>query len=238
MEELHRTPVPPTAEELRLLGGTFLLSGLTEEEAIRALAAVSPTVCAYGAGASVVEAGHQFSAIGILTTGELSVLRSGEHRRVVHRTLRAGEIFGVSSLFGGEDGFPTTVVAAADSRVLFLSEEDVRAMATAVPKVAFNYIAILTDKIRFLNRRLDTLAGRSAEERVAEHLVHGIGENGSLGTTKSALASLLGLGRASLYRILDLFEKKGWILTHRDRIEILDAAAIKSFINDRKETKK
>jgi CRP-like cAMP-binding protein len=189
-------------------------------------------------GAAVVEAGSRFSAIGILTEGEASVVRRGEHRRVVHRTLRAGDVFGVSSLFGQEDGFPTDVVTTAPSRILFLDEEDVRAMVTAVPRIAFNYIALLSDKIRFLNRRLDTLAGRSAEERVAEHLLSGIGADGILGTTKSALASLLGLGRASLYRILDLFEKKGWILTHRDRIEILDAVAIKSFITDRKETKK
>ena len=62
-----------------------------------------------------------------------------------------------------------------------------------------------------------------------------LGTDGTLGITKSALASMLGLGRASLYRILDLFEESGFIRTARDRIEILDSQALKLFIKNRKE---
>lgn len=232
--KLHIDPTSPQ-EALPLLLGTFLLAGLTEGEALAALSRTEPRIARFLPGEVIVSAGEPFSAIGIVTEGEIAIARGGEHRKVLHRTLGRGEIFGASSLFGGEGTFPTTVTAPHGATLLLLGEEDVRAMIAAVPRVAENYIRMLTGKIRFLNRRLDTLAGRSAEERVAEYLLNGIGERGTLGITKSALASLLGLGRASLYRILDLFEEKGWIKTYRDRIELCDAAALNTFIKNRKE---
>ena len=231
---LHKNAHPGN-EIAGLLIGTFLFSGLTESEARAALSHTAPRTVRFTAGEVIVAAGERFSAIGIVTEGEVAIARGGEHRKVLHRTLGRGELFGASSLFGNEGGFPTTVTAPHGATVILLCEEDVRAMITAVPRIAENYIRMLTGKIRFLNHRLDTLAGRSAEERVAEHLLHGIGTDGTLGITKSALASLLGLGRASLYRILDLFEAKGWIKTYRDRIELTDAAALNEFIKSRKE---
>ena len=227
---------PSAGATLAPLFDTFLFSGLTEGEAKEALSHAAPRTVRFASGDVIVAAGDRFSAIGIVAEGEIAIARGGEHRKVLHRTLGRGEIFGASSLFGNEGGFPTTVTAPNGATVILLGEKDVRAMMTAVPRVAENYIRMLTGKIRFLNRRLDTLAGRSAEERVAEHLLHDIGADGSLGITKSALASLLGLGRASLYRILDLFEEKGWIKPHRDRIELTDAAALKEFIKSRKES--
>ena len=213
----------------------MLLDGLSAPEKEQAYAAAMPRVLSYTAGECVVSAGEYFGVLGIVTHGELSVIRSGEHRPVIHKRLAPPDVFGVSSLFGKECPFPTTVRADCESTVLLLDEASVERMLAAVPRVARNYIALLTEKIRFLNRRLDTLAGRSAEERVAAFLLTRVGRDGALGITKSALASTLGLGRASLYRILDGMQAAGIVRPHRDRIEILDTAALQQFINNRKE---
>ncbi len=206
-----------------------LVAGLSVGEKEAALAAASPLCRRYAAKETVVAAGDAFSAIGIVADGCLSITRSGEHRRVIHKQARYAEIFGVSSLFGGEGGFPTTVIAEAASTVLLLDEGSVSRMLIAVPAVARNYISLLTEKIRFLNQRLDTLAGRSAEERVASYLLSRKGAGTTLGITKSALASTLGLGRASLYRILDEMERAEVIRTGRTSIEVLDPRALASF---------
>ena len=213
----------------------FLLDGLTEDEKEAAYIAAAPRLASSAVGECVVTAGEHFSAIGIVASGELSVTRSGERRRVIHKHLTPPDVFGVSSLFCGQCAFPTTVYAERDSTVLLLDEAGIERMLAAVPRTARNYIALLTEKIRFLNHRLDTLAGRSAEERVAAFLLSRVGEDGALGLTKSALASSLGLGRASLYRILDGMTDGGLIRAHRDRIEILDPEALQQFIDCRKE---
>ena len=225
-----------TEKDRDVLFGTPLFSGFDSDERLRASIRLPAKVALFSANETIIEAGTQFAAIGILTDGEAAVIRSGERRRVIHKTLSAGDIFGVSSLFDAADPFPTTIRATDDCRIVFISEQEIGDLLETFPKIAKNYIKLLTQKIRFLNHRLDTFAGRSAEERVAEHLLSEIGADGTLGTTKSALASMLGLGRASLYRILDLFENSGFIRTSRDRIEIQDAESLKTFIKNRKET--
>ena len=226
----------PTEKELDLLLATPLFTGICEEDRRRAIGYIDAHAVQFTQNETVVSAGTRFSAIGVLSHGEAAVVRSGEHRRVIHKTLTVGDVFGVSSLFDKQEEFPTTVKALCDCTVIFLTEQDVAGLLKNVPGFAENYIRLLTAKIRFLNHRLDSLAGRSAEERVADHLLSEIGADGALGVTKSALASMLGLGRASLYRILDLFEDGGFIRTSRNRIEILDGEALKSFIKTRKET--
>ena len=233
MSSTLKTPLLPM--DWTVLFQTPLFCGLTDEECKRAVAITSAYTACFLAGDVIVEAGTEFSAIGVIAEGEAAVIRSGERRPVIHKILPAGDIFGVSSLFDTSSTFPTTIKATEGCRIIFLSEQDVSALLETTPTIAKNYVKLLTKKIRFLNHRLDTLAGRSAEERVAEHLLSSIGEDGALGVTKSALASMLGLGRASLYRILELFEKNEFIRTSRDRIEILDEGALKTFIKNRKE---
>ena len=227
---------PATARETQILSRTFLFSGLSVNERRTALGAVTPMTASYRPGETVVEAGEQFSAIGLVTEGCLAITRQGERRPVIHRTLGPGEVFGVSSLFGNGEGFPTTVTAREPTTVLFLEEAEVHDLLATYPRAAEAYITLLTKKIRFLNERLDTLAGRSAEERVASYLLSHAGS--VLPYTKSALASLLGLGRASLYRILELFEENGLIRVLRDSIEVPDGTALESFIKNRKESRK
>ncbi len=227
--------LPLTEEELSILFDTALFRSLTDKEREAVKKCAFPERRIYSAGDRIVEAGQRFGAIGILTEGSLSVIREGEKRRVIHRTLSSGDIFGVSALFGGAVPFPTTILAESPASILLFDEKDLEQLFEIAPRIARNYIGLLTEKIRFLNGRLDSLAGRSAEERVASHLLSHTGEDGALGITKSALASLLGLGRASLYRILDLFEENGLIKAHRDRIEVINAEALKLFIKNRKE---
>ena len=224
---------PPTEGERGALLSSFLLSGLTEEETARALLVLPPTVTVYPQGGEIVTARSPFSSLGIVCSGRLSVMREGEARRVIHRRLAPGEVFGVSSLFLESEPFPTTVTAESEAAVLLLDEGGVTALFEAVPATATRYIALLTRKIRFLNRRLDTLAGRSAEERVAAHLLDATA--GAPPITRSALASLLGIGRASLYRILVLFEEQGLVDIKKKSITVKDAEALKTFIETRKE---
>ena len=226
---------PLSENDLPALFSAFLFRGLDDEECKRAASRTHAYTIRYSVNEIIVNAGEEFSALGILSNGTAAVIRSGEHRRVIHKSLSPGDVFGVSSLFDSPGVFPTTVMAIEPCSVIFLTENDITALLEEFPQISKNYIALLTKKIRFLNHRLDTLAGRSAEERVAEHLLTEIGVDGTIGVTKSALASHLGLGRASLYRILDLFEKNGFIRTFRDRIEVHDPNGIKTFIKNRKE---
>lgn len=216
----------------------ILVRGLSEEEKGEALRAATPRAVRFAAGETVVTAGDTFASVGLVAKGTLTVTRAGEHRRVIHKRLGETDLFGVSSLFGGNAPFPTTIIAETDALVLLFDEAGISRMLAAVPHTAERYIALLSEKIRFLNRRLDTLAGRSAEERVAAYLLSRTGNDGASGITRSALASTLGLGRASLYRALDALTAHGLIRMSREAIEVVDSEALNWYINTERNTKK
>ncbi|MBQ2719815.1 MAG: cyclic nucleotide-binding domain-containing protein, partial [Clostridia bacterium] len=116
-----------------------LARDLTDSEKEAAFLALDPRAVRYPQGAAVVRAGAPFAAVGLVAEGTLSVTRGGEHRRVIHKELGPAEIFGVSSLFGNGEGFPTTVTAKTEALVLFLDEAGVSRMLAAVPRAAVGY---------------------------------------------------------------------------------------------------
>ena len=87
-----------TSKDSCILSKAFFFVGLPKEEYERAIASIAPYTLHFSANQAIIKAGDTFSAIGILSEGEATVIRSGERRRVIHKTLSAGDVFGVSLL--------------------------------------------------------------------------------------------------------------------------------------------
>ena len=96
---------------------------------------------------------------------------------------------------------------------------------------AESYIRLLTSKIQFLNNRVKAYTSGSAEARLAFHLLS-LDESKSgrveVGVSKTDLADMLDIGRASLYRALDTLTEKGIIKYCKSEIIILDFDALTS----------
>ncbi len=216
---------PLTKKEKALLQEAFLFGGLSEEEKGAAIASLSFERHSFPAGEKLVSFGETFPYLGFLVTGALSVRQPGQ-KQVLYNRLAPGDLFGVACLFSPDEGFPTEVVALKTSSLLFIPEAAIGALLSAYPRVAKNYITFLSGRIRFLNSKLNALAGRSTEEKVAAFLIGGRGRS----LSKSALSSALGLGRASLYRALDRFRENGWIREEKGEIILLDEGALTKLV--------
>ena len=187
----------------------FLLDGLTGEERERCLAMATDERC-YQKGDVVCDAGCATRALVLVLSGGVRVY----HGRVVMNDLEAGCVFGVAALFGEEEPYPTTVVAAAQTRVLFVPQETVTAWVTAYPRVALNYIAFLSGRVRFLNRRLSTLTAGQTDGKLWCYLTANREPDGCvhLPGGMATLAKTLGMGRSSLYRSLDALVADGRVV--------------------------
>lgn len=75
-----------------------------------------------------------------------------------------------------------------------------------------HYISFLTGRIRFLNQKIGYLTAGSAEFKLSHYLLS-LGEYQTvvLPISMSALAEMLDLGRASLYRAFDTLTEDGFI---------------------------
>ena len=89
-----------------------------------------------------------------------------------------------------------------------------------------------------MNDKIDSFAATSAEEKTAKFLLNNTHENKIFSKMNmTQISSSLGIGRASLYRILDKFEALGAIKRADSEIIITDCQILKNILKE-KETKK
>ena len=94
---------------------------------------------------------------------------AGSNRPVLMSTLQQGDLFGAVTLYGSRDYFITRVIARSPCTALFLSRELVDELLMQDPRFARQYIAYLSDRIYFLNSKIDAFTGGSAESRLAAY---------------------------------------------------------------------
>ena len=88
-----------------------------------------------------------------------------------------------------------------------------RKLLSDYPVIAVNYISFLSDRIRFLNRRIDAFSAGSAVQKLYEYLAEMTdGEKSvTLSFGMAELARRLKMGRSSLYRSLEVLQENGLV---------------------------
>lgn len=154
-------------------------------------------------------------SLGIILKGKVSV-RKDRTSNVLINTLGNGDIFGGAALFSKYDRFIGTLRAETDSDILFIPENLMEEIIVKSPESAVRYIKYLSESLMFLNNRLDIFTAGGAEERTLEYIRKNsrTDENGRTvadGMSMTELSEYLAVGRATLYRILDEFQRNGII---------------------------
>lgn len=197
----------------------FLLQGLTEQERALCRQLAVTEERSYCKGDEIYTPGHAERALALVLEGHVRVFQG----RVPMNDLLTGDVFGVAALFGTGEEYPSTVVAQSDCRILYIPQETVVNWMKEVPTVAQNYVGFLSDRIRFLNRRLSTLTAGQTDGKLWRYLLAHRDENGvvTVADGMSELAERLDMGRSSLYRSLDSLTELGKIRRERKKIYIL-----------------
>lgn len=161
-------------------------------------------------------------AIGYVLSGTAIAVTNNDNN--VHmRSFQKGCCFGAAAIFGGKDGYVSTITAKSDAKILFISEEKLKGIFLKYPNAAINYIEFLSDKIRFLNEKLSVISCTNAEDTVLKYLISVADSENNAVIPKSMtlFAKTLGLGRATLYRCFESLEKDGLILRENNNIKVI-----------------
>ena len=194
----------------------FLLEGLTEEQVATCRRIAQTEEQFFDKGAVVYAPQNAQRALAFVLEGRLRVA----HGKVVMTALHPGDVFGAAALYGSTEPYPSIVTAVTPCRILLIPQETVSQWMAAVPRVGENYIRFLSDRIRFLNRRLSTLTAGPADDKLWRYLLAHRDEGGIVALPgMTELAERLDMGRSSLYRSLDA-------LTDAGRIRRLDKHTI------------
>lgn len=186
----------------------FLFNGLSEAELLQVKTLIGE--------AQMISKGEELyrcGALGIIKSGNATVKRNNETGNSVNmRTIGSCELFGAASVFGDWREGSSSIKALENCEVYYINESEFQNLLLKYPTVSLNYISYLSDKIRFLNRRIDALAAGSTQNKLYEYLVS-VSNSGRavLNISMSELARRLKIGRSSLYRDIDSLEQSGLI---------------------------
>ena len=196
-----------TPAQRELLSRCFLFEGLPPEGFGEVTGGLSAEV--YPAGEVIYSPRRFRRAMGVVLEGRLAVLKGKE---LLLKTLGPGQCFGAAAIFCPAEDYVTTVMAKTPSALVFLSGQWLTGLFAQHPASAVAYIAFLSQRIRFLNRKIDSFTAPSARETLYHHLLAAeVDGRVEVAGGYSQLARGLNIGRASIYRALDALEEEGVI---------------------------
>ena len=204
-------------DHMTLLRRHFLFQG-AEELVSDALAL---GVKAFPRGETICGPDTAERALGIVLDGRAEAV-SLTREQTVLAAFGPGDTFGAAALFGG-GGYVSLVRAVTGCTVLLLPEALLRQWFARCPRMAVNYIAFLSDRVRFLNGKIAIFTQEGAQQRLYRWLRANCDEAGRLPEKLSMtkLAGTLSMGRTSLYRAMEELERAGLIVRDGKRIEVI-----------------
>lgn len=199
-----------------ILSNIFLFKGISKKDIEHCCSFIGAEFLEYERD-EVMLSSETDKKIGILISGKASIF-SGDDG-VIIKKLSSGDIYGVAILFD-DAHYSTKVVATGKCKILSLNRAFVQSCIEYNSKIASNYIEYLAKKISFLNLKIDAYTAKTAENKLYSYLLQLPRDDNKivLKTDFSAIAKMIGIGRASLYRAFDKLEKDGLITKNNKEI--------------------
>jgi len=183
----------------------------TELESIFRLLEAQGEIETYQSGDSV-----EGDSLGIVIAGHVVITSEGEQdKEIILNIVGPAGVFRAATIFSRIHTHPTRIHARGKTKVLVIQTELLEHMLSRSPILMRNYMAFLAERITFLNKKIQTLAGGTVEDRILLYLGDRFNRTGSqtieLPMKVGELAASLNVSRASFYRALDELEAKGII---------------------------
>ncbi len=217
-----------------LLSQSFLFNGIDYNTVREAFSSEDCSCLEFEPDEKIYTKNNFKKSIGIVLSGELKACKPGtDGTSLLLNTFFSGGVFGVAGLFNNAKHYVSEVAAVKRSRVLFLPQTLLHRLFEQNFMIAENYISYLSNRICFLNSRIDNFTGGSAECRLAAFLLSLSAQSENpllfdLPCTVTQLANTLDVGRASLYRAMDALSGAQVIRRSGRKMTIVDLDRLKT----------
>ncbi len=210
-------------KKLQFLSNLFPFRGLRDKTLETIFSEFDYSITEFSRGDVIYSPENYQRKIGFVLDGECEVMRiRSDGDPVFLNTLSRYGSFGILSFLSQDAEYPTQIKALRASSVLFISGDDMLAIIKKYPTVAMNVIAFLAERVSFLNKKMATFSEKSTSQKLASYLMRKFGESGSeFSVSRTRISAEINIGRASLYRDLDTFEKENLIKVNQKKIIII-----------------
>lgn len=159
-------------------------------------------------------------------------LNSSDGRELVINEMRAGDIFGENSLIG-DTHRTATAIARETTELLEVPRAAFMTVLDDEPGLVRRMLEIAVGRLIIGNHRESALAFLNAPARIArllremDEMDRRTNDKGYVTLSQEELAQRTGLSRQTVARFLGQWRRRGWLLTGRGRVMLLNRVALK-----------
>ena len=160
------------------------------------------------------------NSMAVIFRGKVEIYK----KKAFLKKAEAPSVLGLATLFDENHTYISTVIPKTDTTLLVFDNDAVEKMITESPEFSHRLIVLFSQKIRYLNRRIDFYTSEGAEGKLHEFLeAFAKGNDGekTVEIPMSKLSEILDIGRASLYRAISSLEEKGHIKKQGKKIILI-----------------
>jgi CRP-like cAMP-binding protein len=175
--------------------------------------------------------GDPADALYVVRSGSFVLLLSSpDGRELVINEMRPGDCFGELGLLTGHSRSTAAVARApGDSEVLVIPRDPFLALLEAEPLLSRRLLETTAERLRSSSQREAALAFLDAEARLARVLMgldQAASERGYVTISQEELAQRACLTRQTVAKTLGRWRRRGWLITGRGHIMLLNRAQL------------
>lgn len=220
--------------KFKALGRVQLFAGL-DDDSLKHLVSITQEKN-YNKKEVIFHHGDEGSALFILVSGAVKIfLNDDKGKEIILKILYEGDFFGEMSLLDGN--FRSAGVMAVDSsKALIIQRDEFIDFIKKNPDIALNMMVLQSRRLRKIDEKIASLAFFDSYGKVARLLLDIAEESGekvdgniviNTNLTRQQLASIAGLTRETLTRIMGEFQERGAIEVDGRKIVILNESVLK-----------
>lgn len=166
----------------------------------------------------------------VVHSGKISIiLNSPDGREMVINEMRKGDIFGELGILTNKNR-STSAIARSDSELLVIPQKAFLHIIDEEPQLTRRMLELTVSRLQNSSERESALVFMDAQARLAHILLELDKQEvdaGYITISQDELAQRTGLIRQTVAKALGKWRRKGWLITGRGKIVLLDHKAFK-----------
>ena len=220
---------------IKNIANTNLFNGISENDTGELLRCFKCNIKHYKNGQYIVFAGENLKEIGLIISGEISVLRENiDGSKSIMTLLKSGDTFGEVAAFNGDLTWPSSISAQSDCSILFFNPQFIlnpcSSSCTFHKKLISNTIKLISNKAKILNQKVEYLSIKSIRGKISKYILSEYNKTKSLyinsSLNREELANFFNITRPSLSRELCKMRNEKIIHFNKNNFKILNLESL------------
>lgn len=181
----------------------------------------------YSKGELIYRQGDIATSFCYLKSGKVKVfMTSFDGMERTLNTATKGELLGEGAFFDKKPRVSSAVAETA-AEVVMIDDKQLYSLISDNPRLAFELLEILANRIRLLSVQLDSMTFMQAEQRIARLLLES-NDKGRVSLTHEEIATAVGVTRVTVSKTLARLAREGVLDTRYRSIIIRDMASLEA----------